>query len=215
MLNKLFKAFIAISFISITSSAYATSVSISNAPTGSNISPFGVPQSETYGQVFTAPVTGILTSFTFSLNDGVGAVYGGVDGWNGSAAFDFGFGSSGNLFTSGSVASSGAQSYTFNANINVVAGQLYVAYLSVFGDPGATTTTSMPLGDSSSPYLNYFVWNNNSAPQNNASWNYFFNAGNALFSANFTATVPEPDTYAALLAGLTVITGISRRQKRK
>jgi hypothetical protein len=47
----------------------------------------------------------------------------------------------------------------------------------------------MPLGDNSDPNINYFVWNNTADPRNNPSWNYFFDAGDALFSAS---SAPAP-----------------------
>jgi len=181
--------------LTLSSSSVHGAVILQNAPTGGSISTFGVPDSQTYGQVFTAPISGTLTSFTLSLNSGVGALHGAVGQWNGTAAFGFGFGESNNLYTSSSVPSLTGGAYTFTPNISVVAGQQYVAYISVFGEGGATTTTSMPLG-TSVPGIDYFVWNNTSDPKNNPSWNYFNNFGNALFSATFAPAVPEPSTFA-------------------
>lgn len=140
------------------SSAFA-SIMIQNVPTGGSISSFGAPDSMTYGQVFTAPITGTLDSFTLWLNGGVGALHGAVGTWNGTPTFGLGFGEASNLYTSASVASIGAGSYTFAPGVSVTAGNRYVAYLSVFGEPGAFTNTSMPLGVNS-PGIDYFVWNN-------------------------------------------------------
>ncbi len=191
-------------------------VNIGNTPTGGTISAFGTPNSQTYGQVFTAPITGKLTSFTLSLNGGVGALRGAVGTWNGTPSYSNGGGSPTTLFTSAPVTSSGATSYTFAPNASVTAGQLYVAYLSVFGVPGASGFTSMPLG-TSAPGLNYFVWNNTSNPSGNPSWNYFFNTGNAQFAASFDAVapVPEPEAWASMVLGLGLAGWVARRRKAK
>lgn len=193
-------------------STAATGALIQNLPSGISIRPFGVPDSQTYGQVFTAPITGTLTSFTLHLDGAVGALHGAVGRWNGSAAFGFGFGESANLYTSGTVASTSAGPYTFTPNIGVLAGQQYVAYLSVFGEP-ATSSTSMPLG-SNTPGVDYFVWNNSSNPQNNPTWNYFANFGDALFSASITP-VPEPSSIVllGLGAGIVGVAAVRRRAR--
>lgn len=198
--------------------ASANTVTLSNGPSSGSVSSFGVPDSQTYGEVFTAPITGKLTSFTLSLDGAVGSLYGGVGTWNGPATYATNFGSPTNLYQSASVASTGAGSFTFSPNVNVVAGQQYVAYLSVFGDPNANDATSMPTSNVLVPGLDYFVWNNSTAPQNNPSWNYFFNVGGsgALFSATFAA-VPEPATWALMLGGVFgagAMLRLSRRRER-
>ena len=189
----------------------AAAVTISNTPTGGNISPFGAPDTRTYGQVFTAPVTGTLTSFTLFLNGGVGALRGGVGTWNGTAAWGSGFGSPTNLYLSADVPSMMAGAYTFAPNVAVTAGSLYVAYLTAFNVAGANATTTMPLGTAASG-LNYFVWNNNSDPVGNGSWNYAFNTGNVQFSATFAA-IPEPQSWAMLIAGFGLVGASMRRRK--
>lgn len=178
-------ALAAVAAVSLAGAAGA--VTISNAATGASVWPFGVPDSQTYGQVFSAPVTGTLTSFTLYLDGGVGELAGGVGTWNGTAAHGFGFGSPTNLYLSAPVTSAAGGAYTFTPNVAVTAGNLYVAYLTVFGVAGANSFTSMPLGDNSDPNILYFVWNNTSDPVGNPSWNYFFNIGDALFEATFAA----------------------------
>jgi PEP-CTERM motif len=200
--------------IAVTSAATAqpaeAAVTLDNSPPSGSISSFGNPDSMTYGQTFTAPVTGTLTSFTLWLNGGVGELYGGVGTWNGSSTFGLGFGSPTNLYQSANVASLGPGPYTFAPNINVVAGENYVAYLSVFGVANANAITSMPQSNNPVEDINYFVWHNsgpsfggNPDPRNNASWNYFSNLGDAQFSATFVAAagVPEPSTWAMMLIG--------------
>jgi len=85
--------------------------------------------------------------------------------------------------------------------------------VSVFGVAGANGITSMPRGDNSDPNINYFVWNNTTDPRNNPSWNYFFDTGNALFSASFSpSAVPDPGTLALLGFGLAGLAAARRRR---
>ena len=189
------------------------SLVLDNSPGSGSISSFGVPDSQNYGEVFTAPISGTLTSFTLWLDGGVGDLYGGVGSWNGGPSFAFGSGSPTNLYQSAGVPSVGASSYTFATNVSVVAGQQYVAYLSVFGDAGANAFTSMPLSSNAVPGIDYFVWNNTTDPSGNSSWNYFFDAGNAQFAATFDA-VPEPASLALILATLTALFGFALMRRR-
>lgn len=193
----------------------ASAATLTNVVTGLAVSPFGSPETSTYGQVFTAPVTGTLDSFTLWLNSGglSGSLFGGVGTWNGSAAFSTGFGSPVNLYQSANTAivPSGS-SYTFMPSVSVVAGMRYVAYLSVFGT-GTSGSTSMPLG-TNAPGIEYFVWNNSGDARNNPTWDYGFNAGNAQFHAEFTEAVPEPATWLTMILGLGVI-GVSQRRRAK
>lgn len=202
-MNQMVSAFVATAFLA--GSMAAGAVTISNSATVGTVSPFGTPDTLTYGQVFTAPVTGTLDAFTLSLNGGVGALFGGVGTWNGTADYGVGFGSPINLYQSVDVPTVVGGAYTFTPNVEVTAGELYVAYLSAFDVVGATGTTTMPLGDNSDPNINYFVWNNATDPRNNGAWNYSSNQGEVLFSATFSrapALVPEPGTLTLLGLGL-------------
>lgn len=200
------------------SSAFGA-VILQNSPTGDNISPFGPSPtgSVAYGQVFTAPITGTLNSFTLYLNGGVGALRGAVGVWNGPSTYGVGYGESSNLFTSASVTSNNAGPYTFSPNVNVTAGQQYVAYLSVFGESSATGSTTMPKGTNVSG-IDYFVWNNDDDPKNKPSWNYFSDMGDVQFSASFSAVaaVPEPSSLAVFGLGACVAgVGAARRRRRE
>ncbi|MER2519698.1 MAG: hypothetical protein ABTQ34_03300 [Bdellovibrionales bacterium] len=197
----------------LSQSALAATVTLDNSPADDSVSDFGVPDSQTYGEVITAPLTGYLTSFTLYTEGGVGSLYGGVAGWSGGSNYGTGYGSTGLLYTSGVVSSvnTSVDGYTFSPNIPVVAGQQYVLFLSVnLADgtsnsvQGAAGTTSMPLSSVTVPGLNYFVWNNSadgSGPQNN-SWNYFWDYGNALTQATFSDVAPVPLPAALPLLGI-------------
>ncbi|MCZ8088601.1 MAG: VPLPA-CTERM sorting domain-containing protein [Rhodobacteraceae bacterium] len=200
--------------LAITAAAPAGATTISNTATGQTISTFGSPDSQTYGQVFVAPVTGTLDSFTMHLSEGVGEVMGAVGTWNGGAAFGFGFGSDTTLFTSAPTSSGTGGALTFTPGVGVTAGSIYVAFLTVFGLTDVIGQTSMPLGDALEGG-GYFVWNNSadtSSPFGNTSWNYFYNGGNALFSASFTA-VPLPAGGLLLISALFGIGLMCRRRR--
>ncbi|XHX79437.1 MAG: DUF4347 domain-containing protein [Stenomitos frigidus ULC029] len=99
------------------------------------ISPFGEDGSSTYGQVFTVP-TGetTVTAFTFNLNDLIDTPpirFGGyIKAWDGTKAVGA------NLYESSLRVTTGApnfEAFTFTGSTNVVAGNQYVAFLSVIG----------------------------------------------------------------------------------
>jgi hypothetical protein len=197
--------------IALPTAASATTT-LSNMANGGSIGTFGAGASPTYGQVFQAPITGKLSSFTLYLNGGVGALFGGVGTWNGGLGFATGSGSPSNLFQSADVAATAAGAYTFSPNMAVTAGQNYVAYLSTIGVAGASGGTTMQLGTQTAG-LGSFVWNNSGDPRNNGQWDYFANFGTARFEAAFTSAIPEPSTWALMIVGFGAI-GASMRSAR-
>ena len=193
--------------LSVSNTVKAAIVSLDNSPANGSISPFGVPDSQTYGQVFTAPVTGTLTSFTLWLDGGVGQLQGGVGNWNAPTGnFGFGFGPTSSLYMSAPVPSASAGAYTFTPNVAVVANQRYVAFLTVTGG-GANGTTSMQTTSTNFTWIDYFVWNNfgdvGGSNLFDGSWNYFADFGDARFAATFdTAGTPIPAAWLLMLTGL-------------
>ena len=201
--------------------APAVAVTIGNTPDGGTVGFFGAPPSfatATYGQVFTAPITGTLTSFTLYLDGGVGALQGGIGTWNGTTSYAEGFGSPTNLYLSAvqaSVAGTGFTPYMFTTNISVTAGQAYVAYLTTFGVPDALGQARMPLANAAGN-IHYFVFNNIGDPNGNNSWDYFNNFGSVRLDATFLASgaVPEPASWAMLITGFGLV-GAARRRRRR
>lgn len=207
------KLLLAAAVLALSGQAMA-STAIGNAATGDSIGDFGFPDSQTYGQVFTAPVSDIMTSFTLRLGSGLNANMVGVLGtWNGTADWGEGFGSPTTLYTSPLVSVSGSGAFTFTPNVAVTAGTRYVAYITVFGQTGRGTT-EMPLGDNSDPWLDYFVWHNETDPYANPSWNYFLDFGDAHFTATFGNAVPEPQSWVLLIAGFGLVGAAARRRRQ-
>lgn len=209
--------------------ASAATVTLDNSPSSESLFDFGQPDSQTYGEVITAPLTGYLTSFTLYTDSGVGALYGGIAGWSGGPEFSAGHGSTGILYKSSVVASNNTstQGYTFSTAVPVVAGQQYVLFLSVNKDNGtsypiteASGTTSMPLSLVDVSGLDYFVYNNSfddSGPQSGA-WNYVdWNFGNALTQVTFTDVAPVPLPAALPLLGMALgglgVAGFARKKQ--
>lgn len=99
----------------------------------------------TYRQVFRAPITGVLTNFSFWSTSAVTGVKAGVSTWNDpDLASNQGQGSPANLYLSSLLNGNGQ--ITATPGINVVAGQIYVAYLTVFGTSGPNQSTRFELG---------------------------------------------------------------------
>ena len=193
-----------------TAAASAADITISNGAGPAAIFVFGPGQTETMGEVFTPPVSGTLTSFSLSLavngtsTGGVGELFGGVGAWNGGP--DPGNTSAGspiNLYQSPDFPSTGIQTFTFTPDIRVLAGEQYVAYLSVYGVTGAQGEAGMTgfLGANLVPGINYFVLTGGTDvdPRGNSNWEGCACNFTAQFSATFT--VPEPSTWAMLLVG--------------
>lgn len=95
----------------------------------------------------------------------------------------------------------------------MTAGNLYVAFLTVFGLTDTGLSATMPLGTALADG-GYFVWNNTSDPFGNGSWNYFFNAGSVLFEAQFTPSgvVPLPAGGVLLIGALAGLALVRRRK---
>jgi PEP-CTERM motif len=195
----------------LVSTSASADVVLSNAPTGTTISAFGRPDTQTYGEVFTAPVTGELTSFSLFLSStSVGNIIGGIGVWNGS-------GVSSVLYTSSQVAS--ALTNTFSPDVTVLAGQEYVAFLSTNGVSGPDAITSMPVGNSVTG-LNGFVYNNSvccggGGTYANEIWNGSIPFLDAEFSATFTTAVPEPSTWAMMILGFLGLGFVANRRKNR
>ncbi|WP_243453805.1 PEPxxWA-CTERM sorting domain-containing protein [Sandaracinobacteroides saxicola] len=196
----------------LTGATAVSAVTLDNtASLPGSVSPYGFDGSTTYGVTFTAPVTGTLTGFSLYSNGGGFDSVGYIGDWNGTAAFGFGFGATSILYQSSAFTLGSINSFT--TNVAVTAGQNYVAFLSVAGLTGSGSV-SWPVSAVSVPGLNYFVWDNGTTPGDitDGDWNYFFESSPTGVILNFAA-VPEPATWAMLIAGFGLV-GASLRRRR-
>ncbi|HEX8446650.1 MAG TPA: PEPxxWA-CTERM sorting domain-containing protein [Sphingomonas sp.] len=173
----------------------------------------GGNQTQYIGQTFTAPVTGNLINFQFTLNaSSLQSLYGVVFGWDGTAPTTELWRSS---VTSGAA---GLKDFT-PAGVGLTQGQTYVAFLGTYGlsnNSGlATVGTCLTFGGCSSntiPNLGTLVYGNvlgNDVVFNTAINNAF----DATFSATITAAaVPEPATWAMMILGMGAVGFAMRRR---
>ena len=173
----------------------------------------GGNQTQYIGETFTAPITGDLTDFQFTLNtSSLQSVYGVVYAWNGTNPTT-------ELWRS-AVLPGTAGLFDFTpTGVHLTQGQTYVAFLSTFGlanNSGLATVGAC---------LAFVGCNSNSIPNlgtlvygNVLSGSVVFspvvnNSQDATFSATITA-VPEPATWAMMLAGFGAV-GVAMRNRRK
>lgn len=212
-----FKAAFAMLVIATMCQAGIIVVSNDGAATVGN---WGVQNTATYGQTVTAPMTGTLSAFQFSLNAADApinyAAY--VYAWDQIAAWATGSA----LWTSGEQVYNSTSAGTpvgYTPNAPVVAGSMYVMFFTTSGlQSGASTSIiSWNISDSASSYTggNFVFMNNtdNFGLLNTQQWNDTWN-GDLKFSATFTdGTVPEPSTVGLFVAGLTLLAGFARRRR--
>ncbi len=139
----------------------AHSTIISNfAPTGDSLTPFGLPNTGSYGQTFQMGPENILNSFAFKINDKGSAITFDalVYEWNGSDA------TGAELFrTSGSTSGSDAFAVQTVSTGNLVlnSGTLYIAFLQATA-AGAAEFMWADAGDTTFPFGGFAFLNNGS-----------------------------------------------------
>lgn len=192
--------------------APATAASFSNAYGGS-IYNFGVPDTTTYGQVFTAP-GGTLSSWTFTTADrsADGARFV-VAAWNGTSI------SGGELYSvstgATAVDANGTDHIYSGINLALTAGSSYIAYLTVAGATNPTGPVSVS-GSSTSPLGGLFVFNNSNGVDPIANPGGWYTGGWSPYHMEYTAVfgvVPEPQSWALMIAGFGLV-GVSMRRRK-
>jgi len=218
----------AITCIAALSASPASAVVISNPVNNYNNgplsgAPIGGQQTQFMGETFTAPITGALTDFQFTLkNSTITSLYGAVYAWDGSKPTTM-------LWQSPVISGNGVGLLDFApVGLNVTQGQTYVAFLSTYGIAGNSGTASFGSclsfsgcnNVNSNPNLGTLVWStiySDTVPlptpgQTQTAWssaNHF----DATFSATFTSAVPEPSTWAMLILGFAGVGFLAYRRK--
>lgn len=188
----------------------------------------GGQQTQRIGQTFTAPITGNLTNFQFTLTSSTlqdlkGAVY----VWDVAGVRPLGQA----LWTSGTVANPMGLLDFNPTGLTLSAGTTYVAFLDTFALPSnsgiANVASCLALGPCNSnaiPNLGTLVYGNVYPDPNSGEFNgdpaniIYSNAFNVVYDATFSATieaaaVPEPASWAIMVGGFGLVGAAMRRRK--
>ncbi len=199
--------------------AFADTVYDNSSAINTTISSFGNPNTATYGETFSAPVTDTtLNSFSLFLNAGAsGPLQGYIGTWTGTEAGTI-------LYTSAPVTATGSnQQFTFNTGgLNLTSSAEYVAFISISGAGynSFSGATSMPADTVSSLIPGgAFVYINNGSDTSlltsGNGWTGFGAGYNVQFVADFSAgsaATPEPGSLLLFGTGLLGL-GILLRRK--
>jgi hypothetical protein len=197
----------------------ASAVTIANPSNTSDLqflsgSLTGGNQTQYFGETFTAPITGLLTDFQFTLNSStLTSLYGVVYAWDGAKPTT-------ELWRSATVPGTAGLLDFQPTGVTLTQGQTYVAFLSTFGLTGNSGLAS------AGSCLTFVNCNANTIPNlgtvilgNVQGGNVVFspivnNSRDMTFSATITAPVPESATWAMLVLGFGLLGFALRRSKQ-
>lgn len=199
-------------------------IDTTTSPDRGNFIPFGSPNSTTYGQTFTAAAgDDLMTGFSIYLRGRppTGAGSGPLDlrgylaTWNGSRADTLVFTSTTQTMNAGAL----LQEFAFSFSQPIVAGQKYVAFISIAGlGVQARSLFGTPATDNVIP--GEFVFSNTGFDFGalfTSDWDSLA-PNDIFFKASFASTpasgIPEPSTWALTLAGLGAAGSALRRRRR-
>ena len=200
------------------SSSGATIYANSSNSSGVGILGYGATNFSSFGEVLNTSSGGLLTDFSLFASQGSAGKFDLVlSSWDGTQAVGPA------LYTSADFSySGGAQALLFTGiNTNLIAGNSYVAYLTVNGVSTPATNVYLAVGATNGIIGGGAVYSNSTAvnPLNsNIAWTNIVSGVppttslDLQFSASISP-VPEPEIYALLLAGLGLIASISFLRK--
>jgi hypothetical protein len=176
----------------------------------------GGNQVQYIGQSFTAPVTGTLTNFQFTLNQSnLTSLYAVVYTWNGSTPGT-------QLWQSGNIAATTGLLNFNPTGVELTEGQNYVAFLSTYGVSGNSGLAYLGdclsfagCGSNSIPNLGDLVQGRVEGAGLDEVVFSKLNYHDLTFSATVTpaaAAVPESATWAMMIAGFGLVGGAMRRR---
>lgn len=203
-------------------SGASASVIDTTGGSGGSISPFGSPNTATYGQTFTVGSDHFLNSFSLFLNGRQGGstldLRGYIASWDGSKASSI-------LYTSTTqiMGVSGAgQEFAFNTGaLDLQIGSKYVAFLSVSQLAAQAGSTFTMQGTGNNYAGGDFVYYNNSTNFSSLTTNNWdcqeCGFGDVMFKAAFSpegnGQVPEPGSIALIGLGLMGLVAARRKAK--
>ena len=193
---------------------------LSTPGSGSVVTPFGRPDTQTYGQTFRTPAVDTkLDNFAFWIaSEAAFEMKAHLFAWDGQKATGSALFISDLLFAPvGELTKTTVQI----GGVNLLAGNAYVFFLSTSGLRGSSRGGMECAIECSDAYTDgAFVFQNNgddTSKWTNEEWRNF-NGDDLRFEANFSAVdqnvVPEPSTYQLMASGLLGLGAVARRRRQ-